>query len=239
MHFIRHGLTISIAAFAMAFGCKATLTTGTGEAAAPTASSVAVTPPPPADTDGDGIPDDKDACKDKPGKADADAAKNGCPEAPKVAIAPVAQKVEVVGDEVKIKEKIMFDVGKSSIKPESDKLLDELADVIKKTADVDLIEVAGHADKSGDEKANLKLTEERSKAVVEALVKRGVEAKKLRAKGYGEYCPEDPGDSPEAHEKNRRVQFAILKMKGKKTDAIKHLGCDAAKKAKVTPDPVL
>ena len=238
MHFIRHGLTVSLAALAMVFGCKASLTTGTGEAAAPTASSVAATPPPPADTDGDGIPDDKDACKDKPGKADPDAAKNGCPEAPKVAIAPV-QKVEVVGDEVKIKEKIMFDVGKSTIKAESDKLIDELADVIKKTADIDLVEVAGHADKSGDEKANLKLTEERSKAVVEALVKRGVDAKKLRAKGYGEYCPEDPGDSPEAHEKNRRVQFAILKMKGKKTDAIKHLGCDAAAKAKVKPDPVL
>jgi len=239
MHFMRHGLTVSIAAFALAFGCKATLTTGTGEAAAPTASSVAATPPPPpADTDGDGIPDDKDACKDKAGKANDDAAKNGCPEPAKLAVAPV-QKVEIVGDEVKIKEKIMFDVGKATIKPESDKLLDEMADLVKKTADIDLIEVAGHADKSGDEKANLKLTEERSKAVVEALVKRGVDAKKLRAKGYGEYCPEDPGDSPEAHEKNRRVQFAILKMKGKKTEAIKHLGCDAAKKAKVTPDPVL
>lgn len=238
MHFIRHGLTISIAAFAMAFGCKATLTTGSGEAAAPTASSVAATPPPPADTDGDGIPDDKDACKDKPGKPSDDAAKNGCPEPAKLAIAPV-QKVEVVGDEVKISEKIMFDVGKASIKPESDKLLDELADVIKKNPDIELIEVAGHADKSGDEKANLKLTDDRAKAVVEALVKRGVDAKKLRGKGYGEYCPEDTGDSPEALEKNRRVQFAILKVKGKKTEAIKKLGCDAAAKAKVKPDPVL
>lgn len=238
MHSIRHGLTISIAAFAMAFGCKATLTTGTGEAAAPTASSVAPTPPPVADTDGDGIPDDKDACKDKPGKASDDAAKNGCPEPPKMAAA-VVSKVEVVGDEVKIKEKIMFDVGKATIKAESDKLLDELADVIKKNPDIELIEVAGHADKSGDEKANLKLTDERAKAVVEALAKRGVDAKKLRGKGYGEYCPEDAGDSPEALEKNRRVQFAILKVKGKKTEAIKKLGCDAAKKNKVIPDPVL
>jgi OmpA-OmpF porin, OOP family len=242
MHFIRHGLTVSIAAFTLAsglaFGCKVTTSTGTGEAAAPTASSVAATPPPaPVDSDGDGIPDDKDACKDKAGKPNDDATKNGCPEPAKLAMAPV-QKVEIVGNEVKIKDKIMFDLGKATIKPESDKLLDEIATVVKeKGGDIDLIEVGGHADKQGDDKANVKLTNERAKAVMEALVKRGVDAKKLRAKGYGEYCPEDTADTPEAHEKNRRVQFAILKVKGKKTDI--KLGCDAAAKAGVKPDPIL
>ena len=237
MHLIRYGLTVSIATIALAFGCKASLTTGS-EAAAPSATPVAAPPPPPVDTDGDGIPDDKDACKDKAGTANEDAAKNGCPaEAPKLMAAPV-QKVEVVGNEIKIKEKIMFDLGKSTIKPESDKLLDELATVIKeKGQDIDLIEVGGHADKQGDEKANVKLTNERAKAVVEAMVKRGVDAKKLRAKGYGEYCPEDAAETPEAHEKNRRVQFAILKVKGKKTDI--KLGCEAALKAGVKPDPIL
>jgi len=235
MHLIRYGLTVSIATIALAFGCKASITTG--EPAAPAASSVAAAPPPPADTDGDGIPDSDDKCPDKAGTKNDDAAKNGCPaEAPKLMAAPV-QKVEVVGSEIKIKEKIMFDKGKATIQPESDKLLDELAEVVKKTGDIELIEVGGHADKDGHEKDNLKLTEARSKAVVEALVKRGVDAKKLRAKGYGEYCPEDPGDSPEAHEKNRRVQFAILKVKGKKTDI--KLGCDAAVKAGVKPDPIL
>lgn len=237
MHSIRNGLTVSIAAFVFAFGCKASVSAGTGEPAAPTATPVAATPPPPADTDGDGIPDDKDACKDKAGKANDDAAKNGCPEAPKMAIAPVS-KVEIVGSEIKIKEKIMFDKGEATIEKDSDKLLDEIAEVIKKSGgDIDLIEVAGHADADGHEKDNLKLTEARSKAVVEALVKRGVDAKKLRAKGYGEYCPEDPANTPEAHEKNRRVQFAILKVKGKKTDM--KLGCEAAAKKGVKPDPVL
>ena len=109
MHLIRYGLTVSIATIALAFGCKASLTTGS-EAAAPSATPVAATPPPPVDTDGDGIPDDKDACKDKAGTANEDAAKNGCPaEAPKLMAAPV-QKVEVVGNEIKIKEKIMFDL---------------------------------------------------------------------------------------------------------------------------------
>lgn len=240
MNFIRHGLIVSTVALTLAFsggfGCK--VSTSSGEAAAPTASPVAAaTPPPPADSDGDGVPDDKDACKDKAGKANDDAAKNGCPEPAKLAMAPV-QKVEIVGNEVKIKEKIMFDLGKATIKPESDKLIDEIATVLKeKGQDIDLIEVGGHADKQGEDKANVKLTQERAKAVVEALVKRGVDAKKLRGKGYGEFCPEDTGDTPDAHEKNRRVQFAILKVKGKKTDM--KLGCDAAVKAGVKPDPIL
>lgn len=240
MHFIRHGLTVTLAALTLALGCKASVSAGTGEAAAPTASSVAATPPPPpapVDSDGDGVPDDKDACKDKAGKPNDDAAKNGCPEPAKLAMAPV-QKVEIVGNEVKIKDKIMFDLGKATIKPESDKLLDEIATVLKeKGQDIDLIEVGGHADHQGDDKANVKLTNERAKAVTEALVKRGVDAKKLRAKGYGAYCPEDATESPDAHEKNRRVQFAILKVKGKKTEI--KLGCDAAVKAGVKPDPIM
>lgn len=221
--------------FANATGCKATVTTG--EAAAPAASSVAAAPPP-ADSDGDGIPDDVDACKDKAGKPNDDKTKNGCPEEAPKAMAPVAKNVEVVGNELKISSKIMFDTGKATIKPESDKLMDEIAEVIKTAgAGIDLIEIGGHADKMGDEKANLKLTDDRAKAVLDGLVKRGVDPKKLRAKGYGEYCPEMAGDSPEAHEKNRRVQFAILKMGGKKTDI--KLGCDEATKKGVKAQPVL
>lgn len=223
-----------------AFGCKASASAGSGEAAAPTASSVAAapTPPPPADTDNDGITDDKDACKDKAGPANADPAKNGCPEEPKMAMAPVSSKISIEGNEVKITEKIMFDVGKASIKPESDKLLDEIADFIKTQGkDINLIEVGGHADKQGDDKKNLTLTEDRAKSVVEALVKRGVDKSKLRSKGYGSYCPVDPGSTPDAYEKNRRVQFAILKMGGKKTGI--QLGCEDAVKHGVKPQPIL
>ncbi len=238
-------LSLPIAALALGvlvsapnYGCKASVTTG--EAAAPTPSpTVAAAPPAPADSDGDGVPDADDACKDKAGKANADKAKNGCPEeAPKMAaIAPV-KKVEIKGNEVVISEKIMFDKGKATIKSESDKLLDELAETFKgEGKDIDLIEVGGHADKDGDEKANVKLTEDRAKAVVDALVKRGVDAKKLRAKGYGEYCPLDAADTPEAHEKNRRVQFEILKKGGKKTDV--KLGCEEAVKKGVKPQPIL
>ena len=66
---------------------------------------------------------------------------------------------------------------------------------------------------------------------------RGVDDKKLRGKGYGQYCVIDPLTTPEAHEKNRRVQFAILKNSGKKTTA--EVGCEAAVKKGVKPQPIL
>jgi OOP family OmpA-OmpF porin len=239
---MKNGLRISSLAFCAALcafsvggsvGCKATVTTG--EATPPTPP----TPPPaPTDTDSDGIADADDACKDKAGPKNDDKAKNGCPEeAPPVA-AVEEKKVKIVGTEVTISEKILFDVGKSTIKPESDALMNEIAEVVKTAGkDIDLIEVAGHADIQGDEKNNLKLTDDRAKAVVEGLVKRGVDAKKLRAKGYGQYCPIDEAKTPEAYEKNRRVSFTILKLAGKPTGAA--VGCDAAVKKGVKPAPVL
>lgn len=244
-HSRRNGLSFPLVALALiagsavaAYGCKASVSATTGEPAAPTAT-VAEAPPPPADTDGDGIPDDQDKCPDKAGKANAeDATKNGCPEEPKMAMAAPVKHVQVKGDKVDIDEKIMFDTNSATIKPESDKLLDEIAAFLKEEGkDIDLIEVAGHADKSGDDKKNLKLTDDRAKSVVEALVKRGVDAKRLRAKGYGEYCPVDAAETPEAHEKNRRVEFEILKKGGAKTNA--PTGCENAVKKGVKPQPVL
>ncbi len=237
---MKNGLRISTFALcamlgALAVGtqaCKATVTTG--EATPPPPPPP---PPPPADKDGDTVADTDDACPDKAGPKNDDKAKNGCPEEPKVAVVE-DKKVKIVGTEVTISEKILFDVGKATIKPESGKLLDEIADVLKVGGkDIDLIEIGGHADKQGDEKANVKLTDDRAKAVMEELVKRGVDSKKLRAKGYGQYCPVDEASTPEAYEKNRRVQFTILKLAGKPTGA--GVGCDGATKKGIKPAPVL
>lgn len=235
--------TFALAAFALAgafaFGVGCTVKTTTGDSATPAASSappVASTPPPPPDKDGDGVADADDACPDQAGKANADKAKNGCPEvAPPVV--PVSKSVAIESNELKIAKKIMFKTGSAEIEKESDQLLNDIAEFLKNDGKIiDMLEVAGHADKTGDAKKNLKLTDDRAKSVVDALVKRGVDAGKLRAKGYGPYCPIDPGDSPDALERNRRVQFAILKMGGKKTGLT--TGCPEAAKNGVKPQPI-
>jgi len=61
----------------------------------------------------------------------------------------------------------------------------------------------------------------------------GVDKKRMRPQGYGRYCPIDPGDSDEAREKNRRVEFKILRMSGKDTSV--PVGCAAATAKGIKP----
>jgi hypothetical protein len=69
-----------------------------------------------------------------------------------------------------------------------------------------------------------------------ALVEKGVEKSRVRSKGFGEYCPIDPGHNETAWEKNRRVEFKIVKTKDGPTGA--QLGCDNAASHGVKPDPI-
>jgi len=98
------------------------------------------------------------------------------------------------------------------------------------------MEVAGHADERADPNYNLRLTQDRVNAVVAALVRRGVAKERLRSKGYGEYCPEDPAHNEEAWERNRRVEFKIVKTKDGPTGV--ELGCAEANAKGVKPDPI-
>lgn len=134
------------------------------------------------------------------------------PPAP-VAPAPVmpkAKHVVVTADHIVIDEKIQFEQAKATIKPESNGLLDEIATVMNAAAQIKKIEIQGHASGEGDAKANLKLSDERAKAVMAALVARKVKAEILTAKGYGseKKIVEEKTDAD--LEKNRRVEFLIL-----------------------------
>ncbi len=156
--------------------------------------------PPPADSDGDGIIDDEDACPKKAGIPHKDPNKNGCP------------KVVVKGKEIIILERVEFDLNKATIRPVSNKLLDEIARIFKENDFIKLVEVQGHTDKRGSRAYNKALSQRRAQAVVNALVKRGIARKRMVAKGYGPDKLVDTADTEEAHQTNRRVQFVILKQ---------------------------
>jgi OmpA-OmpF porin, OOP family len=211
-------------------------------------------PPPPKvmDGDGDGIPDKDDKCPaDKEDGLPPDA-KDGCPtddpdkdgirgdadKCPKEAevvngfededgCPDVKPTVEVTGTEIKINDKILFQTGLAKIDTQSDKLIEDIAKVFKDHPELDFVEVAGHADKRGSDVGNKILTQQRSEAVLKRLITLGVAKERLRAAGFGSYCPIDPGDSDTAFEKNRRVEFIILRRDGKELDA-KWGGCSAA-----------
>jgi len=153
----------------------------------------------PGDTDGDKIRDDKDACPNEKGVEDPDPQKNGCPKA-----------VRVTEEQIVILQQVQFDTGKATIKKVSDDLLDEVAGVLKEHPEITKIEVQGHTDDRGAKKLNEILSDNRAKAVVKALVARGIDASRLTAKGYGPNKPIADNKTEEGRQKNRRVQFVIV-----------------------------
>jgi hypothetical protein len=68
------------------------------------------------------------------------------------------------------------------------------------------------------------------------VVKRGVGRKRLVSQGYGEYCPLEEAHTPAAWEKNRRVEFKVVKTDDGMSDVDR--GCGAATAHGVTPPEV-
>ena len=101
--------------------------------------------------------------------------------------------------------KVNFATG-SSVIPEADKAgLNEFAAGAKK--DGLKGEISGHTDNTGDAAANVALSDARAKAVVAYLVKQGVAANALTAKGYGADKPIADNATDDGRARNRRVEF--------------------------------
>ncbi len=145
--------------------------------------------------------------------------------------------VVVAHGEIKLNEKILFDIGQATIRPKSDSLLRSLADAIKDHPDIQYVEIAGHADKRGGDYLNLGLTKLRAESVVSRLITLGVDAKRLRGVGYGAYCPISDQETELAFEKNRRVEFKILRRGGKDLTP-KWGGCERASGKGMRPKPI-
>lgn len=101
---------------------------------------------------------------------------------------------------------IKFDKNKSTIKPESYGVINEIVNILKENQGLKF-SVEGHTDSDGDEKANQKLSEERAQSVISKMVEFGIATDRLTVKGYGESKPIDSNLTPEGKANNRRVEF--------------------------------
>jgi outer membrane protein OmpA-like peptidoglycan-associated protein len=102
---------------------------------------------------------------------------------------------------------ILFDTGRSEVKPESEQAIGEIAGLLKADPSLKLY-VVGHTDGVGGVTANLKLSQERAEAVLQALVNRhGIAATRLLAFGNGPFAPVAPNDAEDGRAKNRRVEL--------------------------------
>ncbi len=106
---------------------------------------------------------------------------------------------------------IPFDAGQSTLRPEADAILGNVATLAKKYAGV-TISVNGHTDADGSASGNQTLSDARANRVRDALVERGVPAEQLTAQGFGESQPVASNDTPENKAKNRRVVFTVVKQ---------------------------
>lgn len=104
-------------------------------------------------------------------------------------------------------EGIYFDTGKSELKAESAQALGEVAKML--AADAALkVYVVGHTDTVGSLESNMKLSQDRAEAVVQALVKtHGIAAARLKSFGAGPYAPVASNDNDPGRAKNRRVEL--------------------------------
>jgi outer membrane protein OmpA-like peptidoglycan-associated protein len=125
---------------------------------------------------------------------------------------PKPKRVEVTAEAIVINDKILFEVDKAVIRPESFDLMNEITQVIKDNPRIKKISIEGHTDDDGSKRYNKKLSQRRADSVMAYLVEHGVEQERLVAKGFGEEIPLVANDSPENKEKNRRVEFIIVEQ---------------------------
>ncbi|MEM9548919.1 MAG: OmpA family protein [Bacteroidota bacterium] len=147
------------------------------------------------DTDGDGIDDSRDRCPNTKGPVST----NGCPE-----IAREDKKTLEIAMRA-----VQFDTGRSTLKSESFGILRQIADIMRKYPDYNLM-ISGHTDNTGSATANQKLSERRAKACFEYLTTQGIIADRLNFAGYGESRPISDNNSLRGRSLNRRVEFNLV-----------------------------
>ena len=162
---------------------------------------------PDPDNDADGIPDDADACPNEPETLNEVMDTDGCPE---------KDEAVVEADQIRIYNKVYFDLNKATLKPRSRRVLDAVAQVLKDHPEISKVEIQGHTDDRGGEAYNLDLSLRRARAVKRYLVNQGIDPERLTARGYGESRPivsprgKQGRALDAARRENRRVEFVIL-----------------------------
>ena len=104
---------------------------------------------------------------------------------------------------------INFDTAKSDLKADGEATVKEIVTMMKSAPDLKL-SIEGHTDNVGTAASNLKLSEARAKAVMDAVVKAGIDKSRLSSKGLGQTAPIADNRSDDGRAKNRRVELVRL-----------------------------
>ena len=117
--------------------------------------------------------------------------------------------VELQEDHLALSRPVSFKPGTAELTPASGLVLDQVAQLLEQHPEVKTLRIEAHTDAKGPAAANLKLSQQRADRVRKELNRRGVRYDRVYAVGFGEDFPLVDADTPEAREKNRRVDFFI------------------------------
>ncbi|MCJ7579188.1 MAG: OmpA family protein [Candidatus Aminicenantes bacterium] len=120
-------------------------------------------------------------------------------------------EVQRIGEGIKITfdSGILFDIDKSDLRPVSRTNLAELAKILNKYPDTNIL-IEGHTDETGSDDHNMTLSKDRAQSVALNLATLEVESARFSITGYGETQPIVMNDTPEGRQKNRWVDIAVL-----------------------------
>ncbi|MBN8652871.1 MAG: OmpA family protein [Cytophagales bacterium] len=134
-------------------------------------------------------------------------------------LAPITEYTEVKKDlflmpieegESILLNNVFFEQGKPILKSQSFPELDRLAQILEENPTIK-IEIQGHTDNVGNKLALQELSENRVMAVREYLINKGIKKDRITGKGFGPNKPIAPNDTEENRQRNRRVEFQIMK----------------------------
>jgi chemotaxis protein MotB len=125
--------------------------------------------------------------------------------------------VRIVGDRFVFQSELLFPTASARLEPSGAQQLDKLAATLKEIIaempkDIDwILRVDGHTDvrriNTAEFPSNWELSTARATAVVKYLIAQGIPAERLAATGFGEFQPIDTGNTEDAYQKNRRIEF--------------------------------
>jgi len=157
------------------------------------------------DTDGDGVYDVIDLCPLEKGSPE----NNGCPK-----VVERIDIMEIPDEDATILQEafdnLEFAVGSSNISAASFESLDKLIELMNKRPEY-RIYIAGHTDNTGIAKKNEALSLSRANAVRDYLLTKGISPTRIKTEGFGSSRPIESNDTPEGRQKNRRVEFRVIR----------------------------
>ncbi|MEP1034491.1 OmpA family protein [Ekhidna sp.] len=117
----------------------------------------------------------------------------------------------IVLEKAVVLENIYYDLDKFDIRPDAALVLDSLVQIMNDNPEI-YIELGSHTDDRADDNYNLRLSLQRAQSAVSYIINKGVEAKRITAKGYGEtQLIIKKAKTEEEHQRNRRTEFKVLR----------------------------